>query len=305
MRHTIIVLTALLFAGPAVASNKVQKDVGSSTWKFTVHWKDHAGKKQNVEYRLPTKTVERDLDKRLRFNQGALTHRVIQAINAYGKELKGASFKAKKVKGQIKLVDQKGSGAKLKQASNELPGVIEKAKKTFMRRNGWTLLDGSIIPNHAAHAARYADDVLPLAKALGSGKLSKRAFAERAIGFVQAIPYEIGKEGRDKGFRRPLSVLARNRGDCDSKATLYLALMKAAHPELQSGFVYIKGHAYVGLGLPPKKTDLVFNADGRKWVIAEPVGPALVAVGKAAQKSERKAKRGKIEFRRTLRPEGL
>ena len=97
----------------------------------------------------------------------------------------------------------------------------------------------------------------------------------------------------------------RNRGDCDSKATLYLALLKAAHPDLESGFVYIKGHAYVGLGLTPKKGDMVFEANGAKWVIAEPVGPALMPVGQAGKKSEKKAKKGKIEFRRSKRPEGL
>ncbi len=303
MRHILIILTALLCASPAMARNKVQKEQGSSSWKFKVSWKDHRGKKQNLEYRLVSKTVERDLDKSLKFKPAAMTHRIIQAINAYGKDYKGASFTAKKDKGGFKLVNPKGKN--IKKAVAGIPKVRDKAQATFMRRNGWTLLDGKIIPNHAAHAARYADDVLPLAKALGADSLSKRAFAERAIGFVQEIPYEIGKEGRDKGFRRPLSVLARNRGDCDSKATLYLALLKAAHPDLQSGFVYIKGHAYVGLGIAPKKGDLVFEADGAKWVIAEPVGPALVAVGKAGPKSERKAKRGRIEFRRTRRPEGL
>ena len=239
------------------------------------------------------------------FNKGALTHRTIKAVNEYGAWPKGVKVKAKKVKGQPQFQISGKSKAKQKQAQKALPKVIEEARKTFFRRNGWTLLDGKIIPNHAAHAAKYADDVVPVAKALGADKLSRRAFAEKAIGFVQAIPYDIRKDGRDKGFRRPLGVLARNRGDCDSKATLYLALLKAAHPDLESGFVYIKGHAYVGLGLTPKKGDMVFEANGAKWVIAEPVGPALMPVGQAGKKSEKKAKKGKIEFRRSKRPEGL
>jgi len=93
-------------------------------------------------------------------------------------------------------------------------------------------------------------------------------------------------------------LLAKNRGDCDSKATLYLALLKAAHPSLDSAFIYINGHAFVGLGLKPREGDMTFNADGRTWVIAEPVGPALAPLGDADKKSKEKARKGKIKIRR-------
>jgi len=302
MRHAIAIILALVLTSPAMAKNKVQTTKGSSTWTFNVQWTDIKGKKRKLKYSLPAKTIGKDIDRRLKFNRGAANHRIVEAINAYGKKLKGARIKAKQVKGEIKI-EGSGSPSKLKKAKAELPKVQEKALNTFMRRNGWTRLDGKIIPNHASHAARYADDVLPLAKALGADTLSQRDFAEKAIGFVQAIPYDIRKDGRDKGYRRPLSVLARNRGDCDSKATLYLALLKAAHPDLESGFVYIKGHAYVGLGLKVRPNDFTFEADGRDWVIAEPVGPAMMPVGKAGPKSERKAKHGRIEFRRSRRPD--
>lgn len=305
MQPILALLLTLMLSGSAQAANRSKIDKSSSQWSFEITWKNRKKTAQSAQFRLPEKTVNRDLERRLKFNQGALTHRVIQAINEYAKKTKGLHLKAKKVKGEIKIVEQRGSKAKMKKAQSDIPRVIENAKKTFFKRNGWTLLDGKVIPNHAAHAARYADDVLPVALALGAKSLSQREFAEKAIGFVQAIPYDIRKDGRDKGFRRPLGVLARNRGDCDSKATLYLALLKAAHPDLETGFVYIKGHAYVGLGLKPKKGDLVFKADGSKWVIAEPVGPAMIRVGTAGKKSEKKAKKGKIEFRRAKRPEGL
>ena len=305
MRHIMFCLLWLALSSQAAAKNTSKINKGSSSWSFDVQWKDHRKKKQTASFQLPTKAVKRDVERRLMFNKGALTHRIIKAVNEYGAWPKGVKVKAKKVKGQPQFQISGKSKAKQKQAQKALPKVIEEARKTFFRRNGWTLLDGKIIPNHAAHAAKYADDVAPVAKALGADSMSRRAFAEKAIGFVQAIPYDIRKDGRDKGFRRPLGVLARNRGDCDSKATLYLALLKAAHPDLESGFVYIKGHAYVGLGLTPKKGDMVFEANGAKWVIAEPVGPALMPVGQADKKSEKKAKKGKIEFRRSKRPEGL
>jgi hypothetical protein len=190
------------------------------------------------------------------------------------------------------------SRKKLKKAQAGLKGVQRKALKQYMREHGFTKLKGKIIPNHAQHAYRYADDLAPLAVALGAEDLQRRVFAKRALSFVQTIPYEKGRNGRDKGFRLPMSLLAKNKGDCDSKATLYLALMKAAHPGLDTAFIYIKGHAFVGLGLKPQKDDVVFEADGRRWVLAEPVGPAVAPLGQGDAKSERKAKRGKIDIRR-------
>lgn len=286
-------------AGKASASQTAfDVEKGAEEWQFDVGWKDVNGKRRRVEFSLPADRIEADLKVPLRFQIKDANKEIAKAINAYGAETKGVKIKAVPRGKKVAISGSSKSRKKLKKAKSDLKGVQRRALNKYMRAHGFTKLKGKVIPNHAQHAYRYADDLQPLAVALGSEDLKRRAFAKRALSFVQTIPYEKGRNGRDKGFRLPMSLLAKNKGDCDSKATLYLALMKAAHPSLDSVFVYIKGHAFVGLGLKPQGDDVVFKADGRKWVLVEPVGPAVSPLGQGARKSERKAKRGKIDIRR-------
>jgi hypothetical protein len=294
---TLLVGAAML--SPVAHAQQRSRDVakGDDEWAFDVRWNDGNGKKRRVEFELPARAIKDDLEVPLQFQMRDANAQVVKAINAYGKKLKGVELKAQASGNSIRI-SGRGSRGKLKKAAAGAKDVQKKALRKYMKKNGFTKLKGKIIPNHAQHAYRYSDDVEPLAKALGSEKLGRRQFATKALAFVQTIPYEKGRGGRDKGFRPPLSLLAKNKGDCDSKATLYLALLKSAHPSLDSSFIYIKGHAFVGLGLKPKSGDMTFQADGRKWVIAEPVGPALISLGDADKQSKRKARRGKIGIRR-------
>jgi hypothetical protein len=59
--------------------------------------------------------------------------------------------------------------------------------------------------------------VAPLAEALAADAPDASTYVARALAFTQAIPYEAGKNGEDRGYRRPLSVLARGR---DVRVTL-------------------------------------------------------------------------------------
>ncbi|MBM4389637.1 MAG: hypothetical protein FJ090_00835 [Deltaproteobacteria bacterium] len=71
------------------------------------------------------------------------------------------------------------------------------------------------------------------------------------------------KKNRDSaGYRRPLSVLAKNKGDSDSKSTLFLALVHARHPEPASTVVYVPNHAFVGVALEAAPGERTFTRDG-------------------------------------------
>jgi hypothetical protein len=299
MKTLFVTLIFLLMSGQASAQQThFSLDKGDEEWAFEVAWKSAKGGTQSVEFTLAAERIEKDLAVPLQFQMEAANQTIAKAINSYGKETPGVQINAVQEGKGVQISGRGKSRKKLKKAMKGVKRVQRKALRGYMKQHGFTKLKGKVIPNHAQHAYRYADDLQPLAVALGSEELRRRVFAKRALAMVQNIPYEKGRDGRDKGFRLPMSLLAKNRGDCDSKATLYLALLKAAHPTLDTSFIYIKGHAFVGLGLKPKSGDVTFEADGRTWVIAEPVGPALSPIGQAGRKSERKAKRGKIDIRR-------
>ena len=98
-------------------------------------------------------------------------------------------------------------------------------------------------------------------------------------------------------YRRPLSLLGRNKGDCDSKSTLFLALMHQAWPDLPVGMVYIPEHAFVALGIEPERGDAKLEDEGRSWLLAEPVGPRTAPAGEVDKKSRRRARRGRVDLR--------
>ena len=50
--------------------------------------------------------------------------------------------------------------------------------------------------------------------------------------------------------------------------------------------------------MPAKAGEMSFEAAGRRWVIAEPVGPAMMGLGNADKNSKKKARQGKIALRR-------
>ncbi len=287
-----------------VQAQQTQFDVekGTKQWSFDVRWKDHGLKRHRAVFSLPAARIQNDLSVPLRFNKRAANVEIVRAINDYGETLKKVTVKARVNPGGSVDVRARGPAGPTRKAMNTVKQVQTDALKDYMKRNGFAKLKGKVIPNHARYARLYAKQVEPVAKALGAGELNRRQFAARALSFVQSIPYEKGKNGADKGFRLPLAVLGRNRGDCDSKAVLYLALLRAAYPKTESAVVYIKGHAFVGLGLPIRKGDVGFKAGGSDWLIAEPVGPAQAPLGDAAKNSKRKARQGKISIRRVKSP---
>lgn len=150
---------------------------------------------------------------------------------------------------------------------------------------------GQVQYDHARIAAESTALVRPLAAALGAGTdttrgaaagSDPRAYAERALAFVQGLPYE--KVTRAT-FAPPLALLREQAGDCDEKATLYAALLRAAAPDLPVAVITLDQHAVVGLGLPPRGADRAVTVDGAAWLIAEPAGPARHPLGTLAPKT--------------------
>jgi hypothetical protein len=299
MKLITLFTAGLVFFGEAQANQTSHTlTEGETEWAFEFGWDDGRGKSHTINFSLPAERISADLAVPLQFQKREANKEIMAAINKYGDDKSGVNIQVEEDDSGTVQISGSGETAKLKKAVKGIKKVQNAALKKYMKQHGFTKLRGKIIPNHAQHAYRYGDDLVPLADALGAKTLKRRGYAKRALSFVQTIPYEKGRGGRDKGFRLPMSLLAKNRGDCDSKATLYLALLKAAHPSLDSAFIYINGHAFVGLGLKPREGDMTFKADGRTWVIAEPVGPALAPLGDADKKSKEKARKGKIKIRR-------
>ncbi|MEA3276929.1 MAG: hypothetical protein U9Q81_16915 [Pseudomonadota bacterium] len=150
--------------------------------------------------------------------------------------------------------------------------------------------DGYLRPDYARIARESLTDLKPVADALTHWirRLPKREGLTRLLLFTQTIPYErLDDRSTDAGFLMPLIVLAENRGDCDSKSTTYAALAHLMYPDIPIALVLVPRHALLALGLPPAPGDRTLEYGGRRWVLAEPVGPAVHPLGEIGEDSER------------------
>jgi len=290
-------ICSLLLSGSVLADQiAFEVDKNAQQWAFDVRWSDAGGARHRAQFELPTAQVKADLQEPLRYKTREANEYIVAAVRSWASDRKGPKVTAKAGGGGVQISASGKSRDKIKQALADAAEVRDQAAARFRAEHGFTLIDGAIAPDHILHVQDYAADLAPVVSALGGPGASPDAFAELALGFVQNIPYEQASLQRDR-YRRPLSLLGRNRGDCDSKATLFLGLVHQAWPDLPLAMVYIPGHAFVALGLEPDKGQAELRGDERTWLLAEPVGPALHPLGEVGKKSKRRARRGKVELK--------
>lgn len=109
------------------------------------------------------------------------------------------------------------------------------------------------------------------------------------LDFVQSIPYDPlqSSDGlRGVTFLMPEQVLAQNRGDCDSKSALMMALLAALYPDLPQAIVYIPDHALLAVALPAYSgNEETVAIEGQPFLPLEVTGPAELAPGVLGEKS--------------------
>ncbi len=292
-------LLFVLFCRAVLAGQTAfETSAGPRVQSFRYAWVDGGGVAHAAAFTLPAATVARELSEPVRLPLDALAKAQLAGVEAYARGLNGPKVTAKAGRGGAVAISVSGRDrARMNAALAGAEAASAAARASFLAARGWSVDDrGRLRPDHARIAADMADDVGPVAVALGMPPGDPREGLARALSFVQSIPYERHRKNRqDAGFRRPLSVLAMNRADCDGKATLFLALVRAAYPSLGAAMVYIPNHALVGLAIEPVRGDSTFKRDGVRFVLAEPVGPSLTPLGEGSGRSERRAFFGALD----------
>ncbi len=282
--------------GAALAAGQtdfaVARTDASNTYDF--QWKDAAGRKHDARFTLPAAAVRADNAAPRQPPLDEMNLHQARIVRQWARDdLKGVELTVTATGTGLELNVTGRDKGRMKRALAKAEALAAEAADDWMvAHDVMTMEGGDLSMDHAKIVPSYVDDVAPIAAAIPGD--DARAWADDALAFLQAIPYEIRGDGADKGFRRPLSVIDRNKGDCDSKSVLFLAMLAAAHPDVDSAMVYVPGHALVALALPPREGDDTVEIAGRDWVLAEPVGPAVYRVGETGDGHARQAKRGEI-----------
>ncbi|MCL2244767.1 MAG: hypothetical protein FWC03_09945 [Treponema sp.] len=110
-----------------------------------------------------------------------------------------------------------------------------------------------------------------------SGIEERRAFAQRALDYVQNFNYERDLSGSD--FLNLVTAVTEGRGDCDSRVMLWAIIL--AHADIRCAMMVSNQHSHaMGLADLPG-TGARFEAYGVNWLVAETT--AKINIGLIAQ----------------------
>lgn len=283
--------------GSADAAEGAQRsfdlDKGAATWAFHYKWRDDGGG-HALDFELPATDLVADREEITWFPRHQMMEDVAKDIRRWAKGLDHVRVQVE-VEGPTLQLKISGTGD-VRGASKEAEAVRDASIDAWLAENRFFFLDRNEVSfDHAALVADYAPDLRPVADALWAQAPDERAFVELALSFTQSIPYEARKaKGGDPGYRRPLALLSRNRGDCDSKSVLFLGIVHARLPDVPLAVVYVPGHALAGVGLGSERHDRSFREDGVRYLYAEPVGPALFPLGETAPEDRHAARKGEV-----------
>lgn len=146
---------------------------------------------------------------------------------------------------------------------------------------------GYLRPDFARIAADQRENIYSLAQAIFKATPVKdpRNLAAMALYFVQAIPVSPRDSQRnllyrDTPFVTPTTMLLKNRGSADTKATALASLLGILLPDYTVVMYLLPEHAVIGVNLQPQPNDFIHRSPmGHQFVIMEPFGPNLMPIG--------------------------
>jgi hypothetical protein len=174
----------------------------------------------------------------------------------------------------------------------------DKALDQYLRENYYShfrshLGQEAVKPDHLRYILENTAALLPIAQAVYDKLPSNsetRAYVNLVLSWVQSIPYNELKNritSNGAGYLPPLSVVANNQGDCDSKTVLMASLIRSLIPDVKMTMVFLPNHALLGIVLPFRTNEETLDIDGLDYLLMEPTGPAKIPLGEIANSSAR------------------
>lgn len=180
---------------------------------------------------------------------------------------------------------------------SDLTSVQHKAHDTYLYDNYYTRFttmfnQRAVKPDHLRYIDETAKSLVPVSQAFYekiNASADARAYFSLLLGWVQSIPYDTLEDrvaSSGAGFAPPMGLLLQNKGDCDSKAVLTSALVRAFLPNTDMIMVFLPEHALLGVAITPIAGDETLDIDGQTFVLYDPTGPALLPFGQVSTRTK-------------------
>lgn len=244
--------------------------------RLRVAWEDDSQRLHAIDVQLDAAWLAAPSERRMDLERTGATEAAARELRAWG-SARGLTVRAE-AQGLALNVSISGPADKVRRHGPELEAAMRAAQDRANRAAGLRCgPEGGLLVDLPAMAARYVARLAPLAQGLLATVPGRdyATYAGRVLAFVQSIPYVT--EGRQ--FTLPAGVLAEDRGDCDEKCLVMLALLKAVFPSAPAIVVQVPQHML--LGIPVSRGPHRVSFKGVGWALCEPAGPALVPIGTA------------------------
>ncbi len=302
----LISIFLLILLSPAIMAKQLsfnQTDLGASI-NFKYHWLDENKNEQTFDFELSKQKLSNEFR-----HFKALRPSLLKMFSL--KQLKIAISELNPKEGQVKILPSNNNiefslrsrdPEWNRKTQEHLNKVYTDSLKAYLQKEYYIEFDNIVgtgqsndlyfKPDHHRFVLEGTEATLPIVNALKEKLpgVSARKMAEFLLSWIQTIPYDEIEDrttSNGAGYLPPIHVISNNKGDCDSKATLFAHLMKQIYPNLRMIMIYLPQHALLGINMSVLSDDEVIELDGLSFVLTEPVGPALIPIAEASPSSLR------------------
>lgn len=298
-----LLLIALSVAQPAVARQlSFAAEQRLSAVEFRYQFDTGQPPERHLAFSLPLDTINAGFSGYAAFDRDRLIEQLRSAVGRYVLRWRGELSVRIDPSGngyQMQMVAT--AGLPIKTIEADLDRVTRQTSDEYLHQYFLRLDGNTVMPDYGRIARYYAEVLRPVGRALlqAAGPEGARPAAERervalALAFIQGIPYDEVTPDRTRfAFVTPPALLIRNRGDCDTKSVALASLLATLTPGIPAAVVLVPGHALLGVGLPPRPGDRTLRVGMRDFVLLEPVGPALLPLGRISEHSSSSLAAGK------------
>ena len=294
-RHRWGWLAALLWFAGATAEAKLemQQERDGELLRYRYSWQDPQRKEQQLSFAVPA-----DGEQGVRYRSyrpEMASAEVRQALLKTAASFQGIELVSLGAPSEGRFQLRGGSAEERQAAQAELDKVSSAIRQKFLSGHQQAEIrlpngEHGVIPDHLY----YINASLPAFATMASELRQRfkgpdpRPLIEYLLPWVQSLPY-VAMANRFANptleFRPPLAVLQQHGGDCDSKAALLATILRAVHPDLPLAMVYLPEHAMLAIQLPHASGERYVNLQGRRMLLVDVVGPAMLPIGSVGERS--------------------
>jgi hypothetical protein len=265
---------------------------------FNYTWSDHKEQTRDIAFALPLRQLNRQNHKKF-IPDLAQQYVYIELHKAARKiDPKEARVQIQNRGQNIHIQVTSRSDNLLNKWQRSMNQSQEKALDQYLQDNYYShfrshLGQKAVKPDHLRYISENTATLLPIAQAVYDRlptNSETRAYVNLVLSWVQSIPYNELKNrltSNGAGYLPPLSVVANNQGDCDSKTVLMASLIRSLLPNVNMTMVFLPNHALLGIVLPFRTNEQTLDVDGLEYLLMEPTGPAKIPLGEIASSSAR------------------